>query len=109
VVVQEWNASYDGPDVLSGSWELEDGDLIVLGTGGSSAGVERGYRIASLAFDVEVSNLPLGFSDWAIGYGVSSGPEGDDDEDDERNIQEFYFGGTRPMRWCKGIFQGWSG
>ncbi len=55
-ITAQWNQDYKSTDDVSGSWALEDGDLIIVGAG-ESMGVDDHFRVDLLTLDV-VSNAP---------------------------------------------------
>ena len=84
---QKWNSGLS----VSGSWGLEHGDKIILGTGASNGGNE--YRVGNVTLDV----VPAGYVAWSILYGGSDviGAETNDyDGDGLPNLGEYALGGN---------------
>lgn len=93
VMKQIWDQCLYDDNEVAGHWPLEDGDLIVVGTG-KSMGAAIGYRVSTLAFNIEVPDVPDGYDNWAGDHRIADELLGDDDGDGENNLAEFLFGGN---------------
>ena len=94
VVKAGWDANYNAPDSVGGSWKLASGDKIIVGAGASTGA--QWFRVDKLTFDVAASGVEAeSYTTWRAGfYPEAIGSMTNDfDGDGVVNLAEYAFAG----------------
>ncbi|VGO23533.1 glycosyl hydrolase family 28-related protein [Pontiella sulfatireligans] len=96
IIEQQWNANYDGADVVSGSWKLETGDKIIIGTGSENGAND--FRVNDLTLDIlKATYIPTDYDLWVAlhgGAGLIGDETFDYDSDGLANLGEYALDGN---------------